>query len=149
VSRLVPAIAVTLCACASAPEPAPAAPAVAAAAELDARRDPAFRVAASRGGTFTAGWRALGVGLRKNEYLELEVFLFEGERPLSGAQLAVSGWMPDHGHGLVAFPRVTEAGAGRYLVAGLLLHMRGQWQLFFDVERGGYSERIEFELELR
>jgi YtkA-like protein len=119
------------------------------AAAVDPRSDPAFRVATTRGGTFTVAWRALGPGLRKNEQLELEVFLYEGDRPLEGAQLAVSGWMPDHGHGMRLQPRAVETGGGRYLVSGVLLHMRGRWQLSMDVERGGSSERAEFELELR
>lgn len=121
----------------------------ASVADPDPRRDPSFRVAASKGGAFTLAWRPVAGALPRNERCELEVFLYRGEEPLSGAQLSVSGWMPDHGHGMLVQPQAFETGAGRYLVTGVLLHMRGSWVLFFDVISGAYSERAEFALEVK
>lgn len=118
-------------------------------ADADPRRDPSFRVAASKGGSFTLAWRPVAGALPRNERCELELFLYRGEEPLSGAQLSVSGWMPDHGHGMLVQPQAFETGAGRYLVTGVLLHMRGSWVLFFDVISGAYSERAEFALEVK
>ena len=49
----------------------------------------------------------------------------------------------------VVRPQTTDNGDGSYLIEGMLLHMRGFWQVFFDViEKEGYSERASFDLEL-
>lgn len=111
--------------------------------------DPAFRAATSRAGTYTVAWRPLGGAVPKNEYFELEAYLYEGERLLPGAELIVSAWMPEHGHGMIVQPRTLDAGDGRYQVSGMLFHMRGKWELFFDVVNQGLSERTQFDLEIR
>jgi hypothetical protein len=38
--------------------------------------------------------------------------------------------------------RVSPRGDGRYRAEGLLFHMPGKWQLVFDVERPGRTERL-------
>jgi hypothetical protein len=48
----------------------------------------------------------------------------------------------------VSAPVVTPLGAGAYRVDGLLLHMRGRWQLLFDVSLGGSVDVVCFDLEL-
>lgn len=109
-------------------------------------------IATSRAGMFTAAWKvAGGESVPENEPFELDVWLFEGtgtETPLTGAELLVSAWMPDHGHGMNRKPEAEEVAPGRYRVRGMLLHMGGFWQLFVDVIRGGVSERAQFELTL-
>jgi hypothetical protein len=132
------------------PPPAPATPEpVAAPAALDPLTDPGFQRATSRTGRFTLAWRAPAGKVPKNEYFELEVYLYEGTMPVPGAEVIASGWMPDHGHGLIVQPRTVDAGGGRYLVSGMLLHMRGSWELYFDVVKDGLAERAEFALEIR
>ncbi len=130
-----------------APGPAPGTPP--APAPLDPRSDPSFHTIVSRAGRFTIAWRPLAGAVPKNEYFALEAYLYQGEQAVPGAELVVSAWMPDHGHGLVVQPRTTERGEGRYEVDGMLLHMRGKWELFFDVVKDGFSERAQFDLELR
>ena len=134
-------------------EPTPAAePPSAPAAEnqaLDPRVDPAFHRATSRAGRFTIAWRPLDGTIPKNEYFEIEAYVYEGEQPVPDAELLVSGWMPEHGHGMVVKPSAVDAGQGRYRVSGMLLHMRGSWQLYFDVVKDGLSERTDFQLEIR
>jgi hypothetical protein len=110
-----------------------------------------YEVAASRAGMFTVAWRPVGGVVPENEIFELEVLLYEGEDtvvPLTGAEVLVSAWMPDHGHGMNRRPRATEIAPGRYRVRGVLLHMGGFWQLFIDVIQGGVSERAQFEITL-
>jgi hypothetical protein len=70
--------------------------------------------------------------------------------PPAGAAtgLVVGGYMPEHRHGMNYRPRVSRRGDGTYLAEGLLFHMPGQWQLGFDVERGGRSERLTTDIEL-
>ena len=111
-----------------------------------------FRTATSRGGKYTIQWRPVGGEVPKNEHFELEVRLFKnvGDElvPLPDARIAVSGWMPDHGHGMIRQPQALDQGDGTYLVRGMLFHMGGHWQLFFDVIEDGLSERTDFELDL-
>ena len=70
--------------------------------------------------------------------------------PAAGAAtgLAVDAYMPAHRHGMNYRPRVSRQGDGTSLAEGLLFHMPGQWQLRFDVERGGRTERLTTDIEL-
>ena len=63
-------------------------------------------------------------------------------------QLQVTGWMPAHSHGLVQMPSVEVVGDGRYLVRGMLLHMRGDWQVRFSIIANRSLETATFELTL-
>jgi len=117
---------------------------------------PDFRTATSRGGAYTVKWRPTrGAEVPKNEHFELEAWLFRGPgdedgelTPVPGVRLIVSGWMPEHGHGMIRQPQAIDQGDGSYLVRGMLFHMGGHWQLFFDVIEDGLSERVDFELDL-
>ena len=62
--------------------------------------------------------------------------------------LIVDAAMPHHRHGLVRYPGVTPVGDARFLVDGVLFHMPGRWELYFDVTRGGVTERSTVELNL-
>jgi hypothetical protein len=62
--------------------------------------------------------------------------------------LRVDAQMPEHRHGMNYRPTVTTAGDGRYLAEGLLFHMPGRWQLRFDVERDGRTERLATDIVL-
>ncbi|MHC4263520.1 MAG: FixH family protein [Planctomycetota bacterium] len=88
--------------------------------------------------------------LRSNALLSVELELADARsgEPVTSAAVALSAFMPDHGHGTNLEPRTTELGDGRYLVEGLLLHMGGFWELHVDVVRGGIASRVTFELEL-
>ena len=69
-------------------------------------------------------------------------------QPLAGVRVGVDARMPDHGHGMLRQPRVTDRGDGSHLVEGMLLHMGGFWLLTVDVYDGERSERVKFELNL-
>lgn len=62
--------------------------------------------------------------------------------------LRVDAMMPEHRHGMNYRARVTRDGAGRYTAEGLLLHMAGRWQLLFDVERDGATDRLVADLQV-
>lgn len=65
------------------------------------------------------------------------------------AAIVVDGGMPAHNHGLPTQPRVTEyLGEGNYRVQGLRFHMRGSWEVTFDVREAERSDTITFELML-
>ncbi len=63
-------------------------------------------------------------------------------------ELRVDAQMPEHRHGMNYRARVSTAGDGRYVAEGLLFHMPGRWQLLFDVERDGRTERLVSDLVL-
>lgn len=108
-----------------------------------------LRTATSESGTYTVAWRPLGVSVPENEPFELEFLLTHDGRPVPGARVAVRGWMPDHGHGMLRSPAVEERGEGWYRVRGMLLHMSGFWELFFDVyPPGERKDRVRFEVRL-
>jgi hypothetical protein len=64
------------------------------------------------------------------------------------ASLAVDAAMPEHGHGMNRVPVVTAAEDGGYAVEGLLFHMPGRWELYFDVTEGAVTERAQVEVVL-
>ncbi len=64
------------------------------------------------------------------------------------AMLFVDAAMPEHRHGMNTQPRVHRAGPGHFDVDGMLLHMPGRWELYFDVVEGAVTRRAMLELEL-
>jgi len=60
--------------------------------------------------------------------------------------LRVDARMPEHRHGMNYRPRVVALAAGRFVAEGLLFHMPGRWQLIFDVDRGGRTNRLAADL---
>ncbi len=107
-----------------------------------------WTVGASDDGRFEVAWRATGGAVPRNEPFEMEVLVRRGGDPVEGATVKVRGWMPDHGHGMVREPLVREVGGGRYHVEGMLLHMRGEWDLLIDVTKDGVADTARSALEL-
>jgi hypothetical protein len=62
--------------------------------------------------------------------------------------LRVDAHMPEHRHGMNYRPTVAATGVGRYRAEGLLFHMPGRWQLLFDVDRDGRTERLATDIML-
>jgi hypothetical protein len=62
--------------------------------------------------------------------------------------LRVDAQMPEHRHGMNYRARVSAVGDARFVAVGLLFHMPGRWQLLFDVERDGRTERLAADLVL-
>jgi hypothetical protein len=114
--------------------------------------DPSYRRGETRGGNYLLLWKPIGGPVPKNKPFELEVRLYKRTgavfAPLSGSKLAFSGWMPDHGHGMIRRPAAFEEGEGKYRVRGMLFHMGGHWQFFIDVIDSAHSERVEFDILL-
>lgn len=67
--------------------------------------------------------------------------------PLPRHVLEVDAAMPDHRHGLNARPSVTRAADGWLQVDGLLLHMPGYWEVYFDITTGAVTERAQVAVE--
>jgi hypothetical protein len=70
--------------------------------------------------------------------------------PVSGAELAVDGGMPEHGHGLPTAPRATPAATpGDYVINGVKFSMNGWWVLKLKVKApDGRTDRVTFNVVL-
>lgn len=74
----------------------------------------------------------------------------EDGRPVTDAEIAVDGGMPEHDHGFPTAPRVTEnIGEGEYLLEGMRFNMGGVWVLTLEISSGGESDTVTFEFELK
>jgi hypothetical protein len=60
-----------------------------------------------------------------------------GGKPVDGATITVTPFMPDHAHGSAVTPAVAPAGAGRYSVTNVYLPMAGLWRITFSVQAAG------------
>jgi hypothetical protein len=70
-------------------------------------------------------------------------------QPVEGAQIAIDGGMPQHGHGLPTKPRVTRPlGAGDYAVEGMKFNMGGWWVVKFRVAADAGRDSVVFNIRL-
>ena len=60
----------------------------------------------------------------------------------------VKPWMPDHGHGMNVKTTVEALDGGRFLVEGVLLHMRGRWVMTIEIQDGSVTDRVSVEVNL-
>jgi hypothetical protein len=66
-------------------------------------------------------------------------------RPITHAQIAVDGGMPQHGHGLPTRPQVTrELADGTYLLEGMKFSMSGWWEIKLAIQSAGASDQVSF-----
>ena len=70
------------------------------------------------------------------------------DAPRADVELAVDAAMPEHGHGMNRVPKVGARPDGGFHAEGLLFHMPGKWQLYFDVTRGAVTERAQADVVL-
>ncbi len=59
------------------------------------------------------------------------------------AVLTVDARMPQHRHGMTRKPVVTQTGKGKFVVEGMLFHMPGSWELYFDITWDGVTRRLQ------
>jgi hypothetical protein len=72
--------------------------------------------------------------------VEFAVCPYRGAPPPQSVR--VDATMPEHRHGMNYRPGVIALGQGMHRAEGLLFHMRGRWELAFDVGDSGGSERL-------
>jgi hypothetical protein len=81
-----------------------------------------------------------------NEPFTMQVNVLERatRAPVAGdVGLEVDGRMPHHRHGMNTQPQVTRQSAGTFHVEGMLFHMPGRWELYFDLSSDGRTERAQ------
>lgn len=70
-------------------------------------------------------------------------------QPVTGAQIAVDGGMPQHFHGFPTKPRVTkELGDGRYLMEGVKFSMNGWWEIKLRIAAVEGTDKVTFNVVL-
>lgn len=62
--------------------------------------------------------------------------------------VSVDAAMPQHQHGMNTKPRIERTGDGCIHAVGMLFHMVGRWELYFDITRNGITERAQTEIML-
>ncbi len=71
-------------------------------------------------------------------------------KPIENATITLHGDMPQHGHGMPTTPEVsTYLGQGDYRVDGMKFQMTGWWVVDFDINAGGTTDRVSFNLLLK
>jgi hypothetical protein len=58
-------------------------------------------------------------------------------------QLVADAAMPHHGHGMNVMPQVEAKNNGIFYVDGMLFHMPGRWELYFDITENDVTERAQ------
>lgn len=88
--------------------------------------------------------------LRLNRLHAWRIHLTDAEgKPLTGAELALSGGMPDHDHGLPTLPVISaETAPGVYLLQGMRLHMPGRWVISIEIESPAGDDEATLEFHL-
>ena len=69
----------------------------------------------------------------------------DAEKPRN---VRIDAQMPEHRHGMNYRPVVVASGPGAYRADGLMFHMPGRWELFFDVVTSAGSERLTVPLSI-
>ena len=137
-AALLGAVALTAC-----QAPPPGAPTV-----ID---DPRERTVRSNDGSFVVAWRLVPEPLPLNESFGLDVRVLNESgalRDVQSVSLAVDAAMPEHGHGMNVVPTVIQVADAQFQVRGMRFHMPGRWELYFDITRGGVTERAQVEVHL-
>jgi hypothetical protein len=96
-------------------------------------------------------WQATPSPIPLNETFDLVVEVRRHDaaaKSASDVALNVDARMPAHGHGMNVLPRVSSKGDGKFAVSGLLFHMPGHWELYFDVTENAATERVQIDVNL-
>lgn len=140
---------VLLTGCAPAPAPEPREPGPIAAPATASAPVPPRQTSLGR---YYVAYTA-AVPIQTNELVTLTVRVFRDaalRQPAAGVALWADAAMPAHHHGLSLTPRTTPipGAPGAFRVEGLLFHMPGAWELYFDVRENGQEDRAKFDLAL-
>lgn len=96
---------------------------------------------------YTVAYRFVPPKIAVGSHFALEAVACGRNGAAAPAALAVDAFMPDHGHGMnykATVKRIgaTKSGGTQFRADGLMFHMPGKWDLYFDVPGTGKSERL-------
>ncbi len=139
----------TLAACTGAPKTPDGVPAVAPDAHTIPFDEP--HEILTRDKAYVISWQPVGGAIPINGDFEVELFVTrndEARTPVEGANVSMTCFMPEHGHGMLREPVTEELGGGHYRARGFLLHMDGYWTVSATVMVGGIAASADDELRL-
>ena len=104
----------------------------------------------SNDGAWLIRWRTEPAEIPLNApfHVEAQILPADGSQPPAELTLRVDAAMPQHRHGMNRLPRMITLGDGRFRAEGMLFHMEGSWELYFDVGDGPLTERGQAEVFL-
>lgn len=105
----------------------------------------------SNDGSFLVLYRTRPDPIPTNEPFSIDVWVYDAKRGqtlLSEIEVVADAGMPEHAHGMNVQPRVWKQNDGSSLITGMLFHMPGRWELYFDITRGEVTERAQAEVWL-
>ena len=105
---------------------------------------PVANTVASNDGQYSFYWVPKPNPVPLNRFFAIDVQVLDmAGNPVTPemASLTVDAGMPQHGHGMNHVPRIKSQPNGTWLAEGMLMHMPGNWQLYFDLEVDGVSHR--------
>ncbi len=106
----------------------------------------------TRDGLLVISWSPVGGDVPVNEHFEADVRVRRAgtgatDAPpsplLEDAEVSMTCFMPDHGHGMLREPRTEHIGGGVYRVRGLLLHMGGDWSISISASIDGLASTAD------
>lgn len=101
---------------------------------------------ASSQGRFVVEMQPPAVGPAINQMHAWQVRLATPDgQPVSQANIAIDGGMPQHGHGFPTRPRITrELQPGVYALEGMKFSMTGWWDMRLAIQAGDVSDTALF-----
>jgi hypothetical protein len=91
---------------------------------------------------------ATGPAVNQMHAWQVKVVTPQGE-PVSQAQIAFDGGMPQHGHGFPTKPRITrEVQPGVYALEGMKFSMTGWWDMRLAIQAGDVADTAVFNVIL-
>jgi hypothetical protein len=76
----------------------------------------------------------------------VEVIIHDrNDRDVVGADITVTPWMPEMGHGVFEKPVVRERGGGLYSVENIILIMGGRWELRMKIRKEKVEDSLTFD----
>jgi hypothetical protein len=92
-------------------------------------------------GAVQAVWKVEGAPIAVGKLFSVEVQVC----PANAVLTRVDATMPEHQHGMNYRPslqRIGDAKDSRWRADGLMFHMTGRWELRFDVQADGRTEKL-------
>jgi hypothetical protein len=105
----------------------------------EALRGPTSRIESAR---YELVFAAMPEPIAAGKHFSLDIAVCSRAGAEMPKTLRVDATMPEHRHGMNYLPVVVSRGPGRYRADGLMFHMPGRWDVYFDVVTSAGSERL-------
>lgn len=91
---------------------------------------------------FELSYRAIPERIAIGSHFTLDVSACPRAGSATPELLRVDATMPEHRHGMNYKASVGKTSSGRFRAEGLMFHMAGRWELVFELQSGGVTERL-------